>query len=191
MAKTTLLGVRSVRRGIGPSHQSAELPVERMRELTMDEVPSDPEAPVGFVNQAAVSDFFVLREVESSLMLRSSVRIDYEAMVVHIWLPACKTDPRATTCTRAWGCVCVDASVPIVACLFHACSRQAKLPAKLFGVPAKDEIDLLPFSPTVAGNTIDKERVVEMIEAAAAILGLQLVGLDGRRALGGHAFRVS
>ena len=48
-----------------------------------------------------------------------------------------------------------------------------------------------PLFPTPRGETPDKQDVVDMVEAIAAKLGLPLVGPDGRRAFGGHVFRVS
>ena len=47
-----------------------------------------------------------------------------------------------------------------------------------------------PFFPNSSGNAVSKSTVVCMIEMAAEQRGKPLVTKDGRRAFGGHAFRV-
>ena len=48
--------------------------------------------PLGFHYTGVVADFFVLREIESSLMLFSSVSVDVWKQVVKVLLPVSKTD---------------------------------------------------------------------------------------------------
>ena len=192
LAREMRLGLRSALRGIGPAHQSAELPVERTVELQFPEPPNDDTTPHGFINMIIVADFWVLREVEASLILRKSVKIDMGDRTVEILLPACKTDPSATTCRRKWGCVCADPDTTgEVVCPFHACLRQDQLLAERFGKPRDGSVDLLPFFPTSCGEAAHKDRIIELVEAAAEMLGLPLLAANGRRAFGGHVFRVS
>jgi len=49
----------------------------------------------------------------------------------------------------------------------------------------------LPLYPNAQGITVDEFDVVEMVELLAGRLHLPLVGQDGRKAYGGHVFRVS
>ena len=58
---------------------------------------------------------------------------------------------------------------------------------RLFPSPPAD----LPFFPSILGMTGDKEIIVERIEAAMAMLGLPILGRNGKRLYGGHAFRVA
>ena len=56
-------GQRSALRGIGPSHQSAELPASRFEELLFDDVPKNNGLVVGFLQMLVFAVFFVLRDV--------------------------------------------------------------------------------------------------------------------------------
>ena len=96
----------AARRGQGPAHQSAELPVSDLVDAALGDEPLVPHGPVGFLNYCVVASFFLLREIEASLMLASSVSFDRVALQVTVLLPVSKTDPRALACKRSWGCVC-------------------------------------------------------------------------------------
>ena len=58
-------GKRSAMRGIGPTHHSSELPLERLHELEYLEVPVDDYTPIGLVDLFVLPSFFSLREVEA------------------------------------------------------------------------------------------------------------------------------
>ena len=48
-----------------------------------------------------------------------------------------------------------------------------------------------PLFPCAMGTTVQKDKVVETIEALAHLTGLAAVDEQGRRAFGGHSLRVS
>ena len=56
-------GKRSVARGLGPGEQSAEIPVNRLKDVDIPIVPTDRNLPLGFINAAAVASFFLLRGI--------------------------------------------------------------------------------------------------------------------------------
>eukprot|EP00959_Pyramimonas_sp_CCMP1952_P409675 8585839-Pyramimonas_sp.AAC.1 len=116
----------AARRGIGLAHQCAELPIDEawVAALAIDAEFASGAAnrphlwPVSVVNYLIVASFFLLREIEASLMLNSAVTIDMDTETVRIRLPVSKTDPQALSCTRSWGCVCSPAGR--APCPYHA-----------------------------------------------------------------------
>ena len=188
LARQQRASVRSALRGLGPAHQCAEIPL-----LTFVKAASaieDRLLLVGFVNGSIIAYFFVLREIELSTMVASSVTFDHTAMEVSILLPATKVDPMALSCTRTWGCVCDGTGrhwgQP---CPYHAAASQLELLTATFG----DDVtaDCFPFLPTVHGDTAKKEQVVDAVQEVATQAGLPLVGPDGRLQFTGHIFRIS
>jgi len=105
---------KSGRRGRGPAHQCAELPVlEAYAETSSQEwhnmVHEDKllgeNVPTNFNNYLVVSSFLLLREIEGSLLLAKSVTFDHHKELVTLMLAASKTDPTALSCLSTWGCV--------------------------------------------------------------------------------------
>jgi len=144
---------------------------------------------LGFINFVVIGCFLIMREIVISLMLARSVRLDNVKKFVHIFLPASKTDPAALTTTKSWSCVYNDdRNLPRP---YHAMVDQF--------VPLKERIgdahgklpEGLPAFPQSSGEAVAKERVVVCLEALAVLLGLLLFAPDGKRAFGGHTFRVS
>ena len=79
---------------------------------------------MSLANLLVVASFFMLREIESSLLLVRNVIIDLVRATVNIRLSASKTDPEALSVSRTWGCTCEDDSAqpcptgqPTPACL--------------------------------------------------------------------------
>ena len=108
----------AAKRGIGPAHQSAELPLHAVVKLGIEKESLTPDGPIDFGAYIVVAAFFVLREIEASHMLCSSVVVDKVQQKGTIELPTCKTDPGALACKRSWGCVCGgDRSQP---CAYHS-----------------------------------------------------------------------
>ena len=178
----------AARRGMGPAHQSAELPLHAVVELGLGTEQLTQDGPIDFASYVILAAFFVLREIEASLMLCSSVTLNKEQMKVTIELPTCKTDPGALACSRTWGCVCDgDRSQP---CAFHAADDHLTILFDRFAVDGALPRDL-PFFPGATGEPVDKIAVVHSVEAVAGRLGLPLKSADGRNAFGGHVFRVS
>ena len=104
------------KRGRGPGHQAAELPLQ---EAFVFALKSDEDHyqgrciyprtwPHSIANFLTVGAMFVMREIELSLVLASSVSLDKVNRKVTISLPVSKTDPEALGCTRSWGCVCLS-----------------------------------------------------------------------------------
>ena len=179
----------AARRGQGPAHQSSELPVLRVCELQWSLGPLCPGGPLNFRGYFVIACFFVLREIEASLMLARSVCLDAVTRTVTISLPVSKTDPQALSCTRSWGCTCGGGQSR--ACPYHAAADQHALLLDRFGDTAGNLPAVCPFFPTAEGQAVDKTAVVESVEYVAAKLGLSLRSADGRHAFGGHVFRIS
>ena len=130
----------------------------------------------------------MLREIELSLMLASSVTVDKPREKVTILLPASKTDPEALSCTRSWGCVPPAEPDPL-ACPFHAAVAQQELLEKTFG---KEKLRSagFPFAPTRAGGAASKEQVVHNVQQVAQARGLQLKNHLGKDNFTGKVLRI-
>ena len=63
------------------------------------------ETPVGFVHAGVLAYFYMLREIELSTPIYSSVFFCMIKLQVTIRLSASKTDPEALSVARTWGCV--------------------------------------------------------------------------------------
>jgi len=133
---TSRLVRKQTRAGRGPSHQAAELPLEqayailrsehsRAKEITLGNGKDRDGPPLGFINIVVIGCLFIMRENDILLMLARSVRLDNVRKLVHISLPASKTDPAALTTIWSWGCVCNnDRDLP---CPYHAMVDQLEL----------------------------------------------------------------
>ena len=66
----------AAKRGMGPAHQSAELPLHAVVELSLEKENLIPDGPIDFGAYIVVAAFFVMREIEASLMLCVSVEVD-------------------------------------------------------------------------------------------------------------------
>lgn len=178
----------AARRGMGPAHQSAELPLHSVVALGLGTGQLTQDGPIDFISYVVVAAFFVLREIEASLMLCSSVAINDDEQKITIELPTCKTDPGALACSRTWGCVCSgDRTQP---CAYHAACDHKAILMHRFAVDGELPRDLA-FFPTATGEPVDKAAVVSSVEVVARRLGLALKSADGRNNFGGHVFRVS
>ena len=132
-------GRRSAERGIGPGHQSEEFPLERLVEVTLPDVPADEdvENPFGPVELCVLSCFFLLREVEASLLLAKSVVLNHALRTVAAKLPATKADPKAVGCTRTWvhlRGLGFAGSLSLPRCLPTARALEARLHRRLLGL---------------------------------------------------------
>ena len=126
LARQRSVSLRSCTRGLGPGRQCAELLLEDFT-VGADMVDTQKGIPVGFKFAGVLAYFFVLREMEQSLMLYTSVSVDVVKEVVTLQLPASKTDWVALSCERSWGCVCTPGSVSADACPYHAARAQQSL----------------------------------------------------------------
>ena len=177
------------RRGMGPAHQSAELPLVLAAGLNVGQEPLVEHGPADFRAYIDIAGMFLLREVEASLALARSVTVNRDAKVVSINLPATKTDPRALACHRSWGCTCGGDRRKV--CAFHAAASHQDYLRATFGDDRGLLPEDLPFFPDTEGNAVCKSKVVESVEVVALRLGLPLCTSDGRNNYGGHVFRVS
>jgi hypothetical protein len=177
---------RSGVRGRGSARQDEELDVDAAFSLHLSDDPVVPRGPCGFTRALEIGSFHVLREIELSLALASSVAINLETSEETFSLPASKTDPRAIGCCRTWGCVCDGThSTP---CAYHAMLDQLSfLKRKFPDVP----FDQLPLFPKEDGQTVAKADVVKSICKVAELLGEPLTDQLGRNRYGGHTLRVS
>ena len=92
----------------GGAKQDMELDVHAAKALRLPDLPPVKGGPLGLCRPIQAGTFFVLREIESSLILANSVVVDGVARAVTIPLPAHKTDPKAAGCSRTRGCACSD-----------------------------------------------------------------------------------
>ena len=193
LAREYKRAVAAGQRGLGPAHQCLELELESAVTALCDHsicltLPSG--APIGFENYVVVSSFFVLRENEASLMLASSVHIDIVNKYVEVNLPASKTDPRALSVVRRWGCTC-GARHSFSLCPYCAAVKQMDLVHEVFADMNNCLPVDLPFFPTRTGEACDKHDVIDAIHVVAKATGQPVKQRDGRSAFGGHVFRIS
>jgi len=173
-------------RGLGPAHQCEEIPLMLVFPRAHLLVPLDTD-PLGHKNLIVIASFYMLREIEASLIVVRCLTIVHSTRTVKLLLPATKTDPTAHTTTRCWGCVCDgDFTVP---CPFHAAVSQLELSGSHFGV--HDDVPLdWPLFPDHTGKTVSKEHFTSMVERLANICDLPLKAADGGNAFGGHVWRL-
>ena len=179
----------AAKRGMGPGHQSHELPLERVLGLDLDPEPDVTEGPYNFKALVVLSCLFLLREIEASLLLARHVVFDHQVLSVTLHLSASKTDPDARTVYRTWRCACAPGRVR--ACAYHTAWDHFQ---KLLGKFSVDQLQLpdgFPFFPDGVGNVLEKENVVRAVEELARWLGLPTRTTEGKNAFGGHVFRVS
>ena len=190
LARHHSICIRSALRGIGPAKQSEEIPlhifVTAAKSLTHV---TSLKRPFGLQRMGVVAYFFMLREIEASTMLYTSVDINVNTMVISILLSASKTDPCALSVTRRWGCVCLGDPCPDE-CPFHAGLEQQQELEKAFG---KEAImaEGFPFFPTRQGTVVSKEAMAQGIQDVAHAAGYtELRDLLGRLLFTGQAFRI-
>lgn len=188
LAREHKRAVAAAGRGMGPGHQCAELPLHRVLALQIPVMPDDTKLPINFRCMVIVGCMFLLREIEASLLLDCNVELSPVDESITLFLSASKTDPKALTVHRTWRCTC--SAGRLRACPYHEAVAHRKILLAHFGangaLPAE-----MPFFPSAAGDTLDKDKVVAAIESVAAQLELPLRSSDGRNAFGGHAFRVA
>ena len=177
---------RSGNRGRGARKQDDEIDIDAAFALNIGDEPLVPQGPIGFSRALEVGSFHLLREIELSLALASSVSINESSLEETFTLPVSKTDPTALGCTRTWGCVCDGAHA--TPCAYHAMKEQLELLSHKFpNVPLQE----LPLFPQVDGSVADKIAVVRSIERVAIRLGEPLKDQSGRNRFGGHSIRIA
>ena len=84
--------------------------------------------------------------------------------------------------------MCPDGEESAAGCPYHAALQQREALRELFG----DDVDLegFPFSPTVEGKAVSKERMVAAIQKVAMAAGLELKTIDGKLNFTGHLSRI-
>ena len=156
-----------------------------MHNLKLSSDPLVPLGPIGPARLIVAGSFFIMREIEVSLALCDSVVVNHDSKTVHWTLPVSKTDPTGATCVRAWECVCASGQRD-VPCAFCALVEQKNAVRQQCGQGAD-----LPLFPTIDGRAVEKDRVVETIEAVAKRLRIPVKDALGRNKFGGHSLRVS
>ena len=182
--------VRSVLRGIGAPRQSGPLPpLEVWDRLALDRVAYTPDGPSQPVAMFVVSVFFLLRELEASVCLASRVSFDRARNIITLQLSASKTDPKALSVTRTWGCICSGKLA--IPCPYHAGLSNYNALVANFGSCDGDLPTDLTFFPSNAGEVVSKASVVQAFEGIATDLGLPTLSPDGHKVFGGHSARVT
>ena len=188
LARSARNAVRAVTRGIGPAKQACGFDLFAVAALPPDEAPCVPSGPIFPTNMAILGSFFILREIEASLALASSVTLDLREMRITWNLPASKTDPRALGKTRSWGCTCnAEYKTP---CPFHSGVERHRILLERFATNGVLPIDL-PYFPTATGHVASKDSVVKTFEQLAILLDKPIVSADNQRLWGGHTLRVT
>ena len=187
----------AAKRGRGPSHQAGEFPLDQAAPLANQLESQVPQPgpfggigfPLNFETYMVTACFFVLREIECSLILLKSVVLDIVNLKLTILLPVSKTDPEAVSCSRSWSCVCGDRPHDRCRpCPVHSMIEHMELLKQYFGEPLDGD---LPLFPDVDGGISEKHRVAQGLEYLLGKLNIPLTGSDGRPAFGGHSFRVT
>jgi len=178
-------GTRTGTRGKGAPHQDDEFDLDSAFALGLGEEPLCPGGPCNTMLALEVGAFHVLREIELSTALASSVTFNPDSLEETFALPVSKTDPKAIGCTRTWGCVCDGThNKP---CCYHAMVDQFEWLTRSFPETPFEE---LPLFPQPNGEVVEKEAMVRTIEKVAELLGEPLRDQQGRRRFGGHSLRV-
>ena len=102
LAREVRRAVRSATRGRGSVKQAGELDLDQVVKACGNPgvlVDGGPAFPVRMI---VFGCFFLLREVEISLMLARSVVVSSAVLEVSVHLPVSKTDPSALGCWRTW-----------------------------------------------------------------------------------------
>jgi len=181
---------RSVNRGLGPPKQSAEFGLVKICALNLDCEPVCADGPVNPTAMCVLGSYFLTREKQISLAVVGNFRVlDGPTGPEVEWrLPVSKTDPRAVAVTRTWKCLCKSART--LPCPSHTASQHLELLRSRFSVNGVLP-ETLPVFPTRDGLTTDKCKVAQTIEVLAGRYGAPLLDDLGRKAFGGHSFRIS
>ena len=182
----------STQRGIGPSRQAMELPLQGIRDLDLTDDPLVPDGPCCPMHWAIICCFHVLRGAESACALASSLRVDIVARTESFSLPVSKTDPQAIGCTRTWGCVCTSANRGASpACPYHSAAallahHRARFAAADACLPAD-----FPLFPGRDGGWCSRDGFLGTIAELARRLNACTTDSLGRNTVGEHTWRVS
>ena len=190
---------RSCLRGVGGPVRAMALPFSRLHELPADRGPWAAGGPVSPRNLVVAGSWFLMREIEASLALASSVTLETSSATPSVaWaLPVSKTDPQALGVSRRHGCSCRSPSSPTPSCPTHALWDQLLFLRRRFPERFKMKGDqsvpdaTLPLFPNERGEVCDKEAVVNTIIEAGRKLGMVVANSDGTERLSGHSLRVT
>ena len=186
LARASRVAIRSCERGQGPPSRQVPFDLDTAFARSSDVFePLVPDGPMGFSNLAVLGCFHMLREIELSTTLASSLLIDHDKREEALYLPASKTDHLARGVWRSWGCVCVGLPGPIP-CPYHAAASQIEALKVKFAVDGELPHGL-PLFPTRDGNAPSKASVVSSLRAWLTSSGISMDCLP----TGGHCFRVT
>ena len=193
----------STQRGIGPSRQSLELPLQRIRDLDLDDAPLVPGGPCCPMQCATLCGFHVLRGAESACALAASLRVDTDNLTETLSLPVSKTDPQAVGCTRTWGCTCGPAGAspvgkhgPVISehkplCPYHAAVSLLAHHHARFAPPGGTLPPDFPLFATSDGDWCTRSGFLGTIAELASRLEVNTIDALGRCTVGEHTWRVS
>ena len=171
---------------MGPARQSKPIHIVAVSKLAVDHQPIAPGGMLGPLHAVVVGVFFLLREIELSLLLVRNVKVQGtgERSSVTLSLPASKTDPFGTGTERTWGCVCFHGYMNM--CPVHAIIKQLAI---LHSVFPSGEVDQLSLFPTSHGETVSKIAVVQTINELERRAGYETANRFGESLFGGHSMR--
>ena len=102
LAREVRRAVRSATRGLGSLKQAGELDLDQVVKAFGNPGVLVNGGPAVLVRMIVFGCFFLLREVEISLMLARSVVVSSAVLEVSVHLPVSQTDTNALGCWRTW-----------------------------------------------------------------------------------------
>ena len=112
--------------------------------------------------RCALYVFFMLRELEGSLAMRSHVKLNRRELTLTWSLPVSKTDPEARGCTRTWGGICPSPTAPVTMCPYHTAEKHLRMiDEKFYGKVDEDYDDMPDCAMTMTtGSTSQGVRMI-------------------------------
>jgi hypothetical protein len=165
---------RAVNRGQGPATKAALFEVESIVNALEVQGPIVPNGPRWPGRMAAIAAWFLLREIEVSLL--TVERVSFPASgVARLDLGPTKSDPTGRGKGRAQSCTCNLGAEAAKLCPFHLLLRQVQL-RKEEGASLDDVL-----FPTLEGTAADKNRVVASWAAVLRAIDGVITGHSPRR----------
>jgi len=180
---------KSVNRGVGTARQSANIDLSlivRRGPTAPVSKRGEPVFPVDFI---VISSLWIVREIEAAWTTFHDIAVDEELKTITWHLSASKTDARALSCKRSWGCLCEIGLKDL--CPYHCVIGYIRKVMDFFNLD-KDNIDLeFPFFADFEGKVIKKTGAVSSIETVMRHVGVAVTECTGKRLYGGHSMRVT
>ena len=178
----------SCMRGIGPSRQTLEFPIQDVQQLGLGPEALHARGPVLPYHWAVLCTFHMLRGAEAACALASSLVVDAERCTESFSLSGSKTDPQAIGVVRTWGCVCSgNRDLP---CPYHSAVAIQDHLMQTFGINGVLPIDM-PLFPDEHGQWCTGAGFISTITVMIRRAGIREHDALGRSCIGEHVWRIS